>query len=346
MNLPSREELKNIYERLQDDESRKIYRHRLLYSLVGEKEEMKAMLGENKLWGEYFRKIDSWCKKINIDKSFLYGAGAACDAILSFYPGLCRIPFIVVDDPESGSFRGIPVISFEEFIKLEDYKTYKALIAVRAMDMKEKIATKLSDYGVDTDWLFTNCEFGNSIQYFDLPELKLGSEYFVDAGALDGKTTEVFFSHSPQGHAYVLEPNPNQLGVVKETLRDYHDVEIFPCGAYSDNTTLFFENDGFAGSARISNEGNVSVQVRKLDDLLKGKKVTFVKMDIEGAELEALKGAGQIIRGQKPKLAICVYHKPEDMWEIPGLILSYNPEYKFYLRHYSADYTETVLYAI
>jgi hypothetical protein len=69
-------------------------------------------------------------------------------------------------------------------------------------------------------------------------------------------------------------------------------------------------------------------------------------MDIEGAELEAIKGAKRIIEEQKPKLAICVYHKPEDIWELPELILSYNKEYKFYIRHYSYKDNETVLYAV
>jgi hypothetical protein len=68
-------------------------------------------------------------------------------------------------------------------------------------------------------------------------------------------------------------------------------------------------------------------------------------MDIEGAELNALKGARRIIEEQTPKLAICVYHKPKDIWEIPQLILDICPRYKFYLRHYSFSPTETVLYA-
>ena len=76
------------------------------------------------------------------------------------------------------------------------------------------------------------------------------------------------------------------------------------------------------------------------------RKVTFLKMDIEGSELAALRGAERIIREQRPKLAICVYHKPEDLWEIPSLLLSYHPDYKLYLRHYSINETETVLYAI
>lgn len=100
------------------------------------------------------------------------------------------------------------------------------------------------------------------------------------------------------------------------------------------------------GGARLSTEGRIAIEVRKLDDVLQGKKVTFIKMDIEGAELAALRGAEKIIREQRPRLAICVYHKPEDIWEIPSLILSCNPDYRLYLRHYSITETETVLYAI
>ena len=69
-------------------------------------------------------------------------------------------------------------------------------------------------------------------------------------------------------------------------------------------------------------------------------------MDIEGAELEALKGAEETIKRYRPKLAICVYHKPEDIVEIPKYILNINPDYKLYLRHYSDNAGETVLYAI
>ena len=69
-------------------------------------------------------------------------------------------------------------------------------------------------------------------------------------------------------------------------------------------------------------------------------------MDIEGAEMEALKGAESIIKSQKPKLAICVYHKEQDMTEIPIFIKKLVPEYKLFMRHYSNDAGETVLYAV
>lgn len=82
-----------------------------------------------------------------------------------------------------------------------------------------------------------------------------------------------------------------------------------------------------------------------MDNLI-SEKVTFIKMDIEGAEYNALLGCKKIIREQKPKLAICIYHKPEDIIEIPELILSINKEYQFYIRHYSTTWAETILYAL
>ena len=77
-----------------------------------------------------------------------------------------------------------------------------------------------------------------------------------------------------------------------------------------------------------------------------GGGITFIKMDIEEAELNVLKGAEKLIKTYKPKLAVCVYHKREDIWEIPRLILSYVPEYKMYIRHYSLLKDETALYCV
>lgn len=73
---------------------------------------------------------------------------------------------------------------------------------------------------------------------------------------------------------------------------------------------------------------------------------SYIKMDIEGAELKALEEARNTIVNYKPKLAICVYHKPEDIIEIPLYIHKIVPEYRFYLRHHSKTAEETVLYAI
>ena len=91
----------------------------------------------------------------------------------------------------------------------------------------------------------------------------------------------------------------------------------------------------------------IKIPVTSLDiSIESSEKVTFIKMDIEGSEYEALKGCERIIREQRPKLAICLYHKVEDIYELPKLILTFNSEYKFYIRHYSLGMLETVLYAV
>jgi len=75
-------------------------------------------------------------------------------------------------------------------------------------------------------------------------------------------------------------------------------------------------------------------------------KVNTIKMDIEGSEIEAIKGAKETILRYCPKLQICVYHKMDDLWNIPLLIRSINPKYKFYLGHHSQNIFDTLLYAI
>lgn len=90
----------------------------------------------------------------------------------------------------------------------------------------------------------------------------------------------------------------------------------------------------------------MNVDVDSLDNVLAGRCVTFIKMDIEGAEYNALLGAAETIKRYKPKLAICIYHKPSDRWELPMLILELNPSYRFYLDCYGVSGGEVVLYAI
>ena len=92
---------------------------------------------------------------------------------------------------------------------------------------------------------------------------------------------------------------------------------------------------------------SIKIEVCSIDNVIDDK-VTFIKMDIEGSELEALKGAEKTVRSHKPKLAICLYHKIEDFWEIPLYINEIVPEYKLYAAHHhpDPDCYSTVLYAL
>ncbi|MGI8525058.1 MAG: FkbM family methyltransferase [Pseudolabrys sp.] len=81
-----------------------------------------------------------------------------------------------------------------------------------------------------------------------------------------------------------------------------------------------------------------------LDHYLEGERVTFLKADVEGMEMALLKGAETMIRRDRPKLAICVYHYPSDLPDIANRLAAWVPEYKFALRHHSPQQMETVLY--
>ena len=96
----------------------------------------------------------------------------------------------------------------------------------------------------------------------------------------------------------------------------------------------------------IDKECGDKVQVVTLDDYVYDEKPTFIKMDIEGAEMEALIGARRIIQTYKPKLAVCLYHKPQDLFEIPIYIKSLNEDYRLYIRQYANSRYETVCYAL
>lgn len=89
----------------------------------------------------------------------------------------------------------------------------------------------------------------------------------------------------------------------------------------------------------------ITIRAVALDDIEEVQKVGFIKMDIEGAELDALHGAERTIRRDRPFLAVCVYHREGDMLAIMDYLHQLVPEYRFWLRHYGPLYYETVLYA-
>ncbi len=95
----------------------------------------------------------------------------------------------------------------------------------------------------------------------------------------------------------------------------------------------------------IYGNGINSVEVDKIDNIVK-QRVDFIKLDIEGAEQDAIDGAEETIKKYKPILAICVYHNAEDWYKIPQKVLSIQSDYDIYLRHYMEGIFETVMYFI
>lgn len=177
-------------------------------------------------------------------------------------------------------------------------------------------------------------------------------EVFVDAGVLNLNTSLRFAKECEKRNIsdykiYAFEPDEESYKrciIVKEKHPEI-DILLYNKGLWSTDTTVHFETTGTASSSITDNQDADSIEVVSLDTFIKGK-ISFIKMDIEGAELEALKGCQNIIKQYRPKLAISVYHKKEDIVEIPKYIKSLVPDYHLYLRHYTNTFTDTVLYAL
>jgi len=186
-------------------------------------------------------------------------------------------------------------------------------------------------------------------QYF-IKELNLSKdEVFVDCGAFTGDTVDLFLRRCKKcGYKQIiaLEPDPKNYEKLKSKHGNNPKITFINAGVYDSDGEILFAEDK-SGIFKITDnkdESVGSITVRAIDGLGL-EKVTFIKMDIEGAELNALKGAEKTILRDKPKLAICIYHSDEDMIRLAEYVHNIVPEYKLYVRHYGFI-TETVLYAI
>lgn len=184
--------------------------------------------------------------------------------------------------------------------------------------------------------------------YFPKDFIKLNEdECFVDCGAYTGDTIKDFISLSDNKFKRVvaIEADARNMSVLKE---NYLDKRIRFCelAVFDKKTNLLFDSSENMLS-KISEDKGIVVKADKLDNIMKNdEKCSFIKMDIEGAEMEALKGAEQIIKTYKPKLAISIYHKQSDFLEIFEYLKELVPEYKFYFRVHKPIAIDAVLYAI
>lgn len=200
-------------------------------------------------------------------------------------------------------------------------------------------------FSKNIDLLSVTCELD---QYFPADIFKLNEEeVFIDAGAFEGDTIDAFLTHTNQRYKFIYAFEPDKSNY--EKLISHNNMvncKIYNAGLYCENRKISFAaNKG--GSSKIGSDGMDSVRVLRFDDLeLPEKDITFVKMDVEGSELMALQGMAETIKKNKPKLAISIYHKFEDIWEIPLFIKSIVPEYRLYIRNYTIYLDEIVLYAI
>lgn len=214
-------------------------------------------------------------------------------------------------------------------------------------------------YGIMHCWLTFDFEYKCSItennfdDYWDFDILECNKdEVVVDVGAFTGDSTLSYIqNYGNYKKIYCYEITPESYNILQQNLSAYDNIVFRNVGAGDKNQVMNIVNDSsleLSGN-RISEEAGSPVQIVRLDDDIR-EKITLLKMDIEGSELSALKGARGHIENDNPKLAICTYHNNHHIWEIPRWIKEVNPDYKLYMRYngimYACGTSEYVLFAI
>jgi FkbM family methyltransferase len=175
----------------------------------------------------------------------------------------------------------------------------------------------------------------------------------IDCGGATGDTA-LYFAAKKAKKVYIAEFIKSNISIIKNQMANnlhYKDsLSIIDHPLWSESNMILSYKD--CGNASVVGEDGLypnSVTSVTIDAMViqnKISKVDFIKMDIEGAEVPALEGAMETIKNHKPKLAICAYHKDNDLVKIPELIKKINPNYKFYFDYYTDIGWEAVIYAI
>ncbi len=180
-------------------------------------------------------------------------------------------------------------------------------------------------------------------------------EVFVDCGAFDGDSVVAFLKRSGGSLKGVvaIEADPRNADRLRESMSRLPKevaakVTVIQAAVGAKDGIVRFAVTGTAASHTdaAAGQGTFEVPCRTLDGLLAGRNPSYIKMDIEGAEPSAVEGCRQVIQQDAPVLAICLYHRQSDLWEIPLQIRAMTDRYSFFLRRYSDYCWEQVLYAI
>lgn len=191
----------------------------------------------------------------------------------------------------------------------------------------------------------------NSHSYFSQDFYPISSdEVLFDSGAFTGDTIEDFVTFTNKKYKKIVAFEPDEKNVKRLNAfinNKIENVVVIQKATGDKNGKVAFLNNGnmFSKTVDVKDSSDeLSVDIVRLDNYI-DYHPTLIKMDIEGAELDSLIGATQIIKTLKPKLAICIYHMPFDFYEIPKFLKSLVPEYKFKVRQHESGFCETVLYA-
>jgi len=186
-------------------------------------------------------------------------------------------------------------------------------------------------------------------QYFNtltLSPLRGKKVSFVDGGAYNGDTFLELLEKTKVANAYLFEPDLENFKALTKALINSPVPAVCLPLAVSDQYSILSFNAGNGEGGSIAENGAAHIAAVALDEVLSGHHVDFIKLDVEGAEIPALRGARELIKRSRPVLAISLYHRPQDVWEIPEQLTGICSSYSIYIRQHYFNSFDSVLYLI
>jgi len=274
-----------------------------------------------------------------------------------YFPFLGDIDWFGMCDKNANNFPegflGKNVMSVDELLLLKDRNI---CICIGAPDFYDEIEKELIDLGIEKEKIVRHI-YPKTIcyeerQYFDnFMDIKQ-EKTVIDGGCFRCDSLERFIQwNKEKGYKNIITYEPDLVNYefckirIKE--KSWKNVQLIHAGL-SDHAYMcsFIGNGNDTSYASIGQAGNEQTQMLSIDSSINGKYVSFIKLDVEGFELQALKGAKECIKRCHPRMAISLYHKKEDLTEIPRYIQELSNDYRFYVRIYSNAYLEIILYAV
>lgn len=227
-------------------------------------------------------------------------------------------------------------------------------------EFKEVSGLLCDEYSQKVFWGYIKAQKGNICEdilysingtYFNELTKEKRAGAFLDCGAYKGESVIDYMRFfGEECKIYAFEPDSCNYKDLAHKMKNRTNIICLNKGCYSSEKILSFDSQGDMSSS-LQENGKECVEVTTIDKIVGNEKIAFIKMDIEGAELEALKGARNVIERDMPVLAISAYHRQEDLITLLPYINNFRSideteEYKLYLRHHGVGSTELVIYAI
>ncbi len=258
-------------------------------------------------------------------------------------------------------------MAYADFSFCVDWDRCKDHFNPKVFDAKSALATGLKFFSGEDLTMYLSCiRYRQTLNPLDLQESNIehyhhpkvspeAKDVFIDGGSWQGDTLETLKQSIGDIDVHCFEPDDENYDILSTLIdqKEYSQATANKLALWSKQHTLKFmasTDTVHTMQARVMDEGDaaneVLVPADSLDNYAASKNIvpSFFKLDIEGAELQAIEGARATLTHNKPKIALSAYHEPNDIWQIPELVNEINPSYQFYFCHHSQHLFESVVY--